>query len=37
MSNAAGLRVSRALHPALAVAAIVAKRISRGQKGKDQR
>lgn len=37
MSNAAGLRVSRALHPAMAVAAIVAKRIARGEKGKDQR
>ncbi|CAN0548419.1 unnamed protein product, partial [Ectocarpus sp. 12 AP-2014] len=37
MSNAAGLRVSRALHPSMAVAAIVAKRIARGKKGRDQR
>lgn len=37
MFNAAGLRVSRTLHPAMAVAAIVAKRIAAGAKGRDQR
>eukprot|EP00903_Cladosiphon_okamuranus_P012867 g12018.t1 len=37
MSNAAGLRVSRALHPSMAVAAMIAKRIAKGRKGKDQR
>ncbi|CAN0000598.1 unnamed protein product [Pylaiella littoralis] len=36
IANSAGLRVSRSLHPAMAVVAIVAKRIATGTKGRDQ-
>lgn len=37
MFNSTDLRVSRALDSAMAVAAIVAKRIASGEKGRDHR